>query len=102
MIKVYFLIFIISLNLYASSCLCTTEIDSIFSDIEEYIVDDYVDPTTDNIDEILIPQIDTNKESIDKQNDVLEKLLKAEKLRAHEAKKLVFLLEKLYNIEQLQ
>ena len=85
-----------------AACLCTSEIDNIFDEIETYIVDDYVDPTTDNIENILIPQIETNQKSIDEQNEVLEKLLKAEKLKALEADKLVFLIEKLYNIEQLQ
>lgn len=96
---IVFLLVSVALN---ASCLCTSEIDNIFDEIETYIVDDYVDPTTDNIENILIPQIETNQKSIDEQNEVLEKLLKAEKLKALEADKLVFLIEKLYNIEQLQ
>jgi hypothetical protein len=102
MLRYFLILIIITLSLNAAGCLCTSEISKIFKDIQTYVVDDYVDPTSDNIEDTLIPQINTNKQSIDAQNEILEKSLKAEKLKALEAKKLVFLLEKLYNIENLQ
>jgi len=100
MIKKLFLI--ISIYINANACLCTEEITQIFNDIKIYVADENVIPTAQNISSVLIPQIKTNKQDIDKQNDVLEKLLKAEKLKALEAKKLVFLLQKLYNIESVE
>ncbi len=75
---------------------------SIFNNMKKYVIGDYIDPTTNNINNILIPQIKTNQKSIDKQNKVLERLLKAEKMKALETQILVFLLEKLYSIESLQ
>ena len=96
------ILIISAITLSAAGCLCKPEINGIFNDIEKYVVSDYVNPTSNNIENILIPQINTNQESIDAQNEVLEHLLKAEKLKSLEAKKLTFLLEKLYNIESLQ
>ncbi|RXI37033.1 hypothetical protein CRU99_12710 [Malaciobacter mytili] len=99
-----FLIFLFSVLtiVNASNCKCTSEIDNIFDEITNYIVDDYVDPTSDNIEDILIPQIKTNKKSIDEQNKVLEKVLKAEKLKSLEAENLVFLLNKYYLVGNIK
>lgn len=86
-------------NLYA--CKCSSEITNIFNTIENHIIPTNVQPTENAILNTLIPQIETDKASIDKQNEYLEKLLRAEQLKSLEASKLVFQLEKLLNLDEL-
>jgi len=102
MIKKVVLFFCFSSFLYASGCRCPLEINEIFNNIKIHVVDKNVNPTRSSISSTLIPQIQKNKASIDRQNEVLEKQLKAEKLKALEASKLAFLLEKLIQVQNLK
>ncbi len=51
--NISFLIFFLLFSLEANAgCLCSSEIDNIFDQIETHVVDDNVDVTTDNIEDV--------------------------------------------------
>ncbi len=85
----------------SATCLCAGEIQKIYTQVEQYISKTNIIPTVQNIQNELIPQIQVNNQSINTQNEELEKILKSEKLKALETKELIFLLEKLYKIESI-
>jgi len=76
-----------------SACVCAADIIQAFTSTRSYIVDQNVNIITANVRTQLIPSINQNKADIDAQNDLLELMIKAEKLKAMQYKKMIFLLQ---------
>lgn len=99
---VYVLSFIVSISANASTCMCTAEINNIFEQIANHVISVNVNPTSNNIENILVPQVIENKETIDTENEQLERMLRVEKQKSLEANRLVFLLNKTLQINNLE
>lgn len=104
MIKKIFVIFILLVTLSSSTfaCKCPREIANIFTTITNYIVNENVVPATVNATTKLIPQLEENISIINKENKELERLLKLEREKSIEADRLVFLLNKTLELNNLE
>jgi hypothetical protein len=93
------IIFLVAFSITASNaCYCAVDITQGFmktrTDIEEVLQNQ-----ASKITEDLIPEIRQNISDIREQNEVLKKLIKAEKERAIQLKQINFILEKVNNLE---
>jgi hypothetical protein len=100
--SLFTVLLVIGISANANTCMCTVEINNIFEQIANHVIDVNVNPTSNNIENILIPQIVENRETIDSENDQLERMLRAEKQKSLEANRLVFLLNKTLQINNLE
>jgi len=87
-------------NLYAT-CVCESNISNIYEQVTSHIIDNNLEPTTNNINSDLIPKISDNTSFINEQNSELKKLLKAEKKKSVESSRIIFNLEKILKLEEV-
>jgi hypothetical protein len=94
------IIFLMIFGITASNaqCYCTTDITMGFMNIRTDI-EEILQNQANKINNDLIPEIRQNISDIREQNEVLEKLIKAEKERAIQLKQINFILEKVNNLE---
>jgi hypothetical protein len=97
--KVGKIIFIVFFSITTSNaCLCLGDITPGFTKIRTDI-GQMLQEQADKINNDLIPEIRQNITDIKQQNEVLKKLIKAEKERAVQLKQINFILEKVNNLE---
>lgn len=99
--KYIILCLILSVGLQAGGCVCKSQIENIYEEITEY-VEDNVNESTDLFLKELNPQIQDNVQTLEDQNEVLTSNLNHEKAKLMETKKLIFLLKKSIQLQELK
>jgi coproporphyrinogen III oxidase-like Fe-S oxidoreductase len=82
---------------YASGCLCVSEITQTYNGIESK-VEEYINSQKNAVNK-LVDRIKKNTEDIKQQNEIIEKMIEAEKRKTLQNTEIVFLLKKVIELK---